>query len=280
MSSTDTTDFAQPCVEPQPPERFLDSESIARIQKTIRQVAARLQMSKLEAEDFAGVVWLKLLDNDYEVLRRHEHRSSLSTYLFAVVLNAGRDYRNANWGKWRPSAAAKRLGHLAIQLERLRHRDGYSAHEAAQLVAHEHPDTSLEELTQLQELLPRRTRRRHVGSSVLRNVGETGGVEKRPRRSLCRQRSEKVESALRDSLTELDTLDREMLAQRFGKGRRLSAIARDLGIEQPAIYRRLRRCLKALRTSLRGRGVQTEDVRELVGRTDANVVAFTRPPSS
>ncbi len=40
------------------------------------------------------------------------------------------DYQNHLWGKWHPSAEAKRLGPMAVRLERLRYRDQLSFEEA------------------------------------------------------------------------------------------------------------------------------------------------------
>lgn len=252
----------------------LDHETLQLIQKTIRSVGRRLQMSAVETEDFAGVVWLKLLDRDYRVLRRHKNRSSLATFLFAVILNAGRDYRNACWGKWRPSAAALRLGDLAVRLEQLNHRDGYSEEEAAILVSNENPGASLEDMRELQALLPQRTKRRSVGTSALVAVGTSGGVEAKLRASRYRDASSRVREALRASLLALDTVERRMVEERFSKGRKFSEIARDLGIEQSQIYRKAKSCLAKLKLALRGHGVDTQDVKDVVGRTDDALSVF------
>jgi hypothetical protein len=48
------------------------------------------------------------------------------------------DYRNRLWGKWRPSAEAKRLGPTAILIERLVARDGWAVDQVIEMVRVNH----------------------------------------------------------------------------------------------------------------------------------------------
>ena len=102
------------------------------IEQAIRAVCRRQRLLPEDAEDFAGVVRLHLIDKDFAVLRRFEGRSSLGTYLLAVITHLGQDWRNARWGKWRPSAEARRHGPVGLQLERLIRRDGFTLDEACE----------------------------------------------------------------------------------------------------------------------------------------------------
>src|SRR4029453_14108130 len=45
---------------------------------------------------------LRLVEDDYDVLRRFQARSSLPTYVTVVIQRLFLDYRNRLWGKWRP----------------------------------------------------------------------------------------------------------------------------------------------------------------------------------
>src|SRR5262245_36787654 len=103
---------------------FLQAEalflaSLPVIDDTTRQVCRRHHMSAAEAEDFRSDVRLHFIERDYEVLRRFEGRSSLATYVNVVIQRLALDFRNHHWGRWRPSADAKRIGPSAILLERL-----------------------------------------------------------------------------------------------------------------------------------------------------------------
>ena len=51
-------------------------------------------------------------------------RGSLNTYLRVVIERLVLDMRVTNWGKWRPSARARRLGAEAVLFEQLTVRDG------------------------------------------------------------------------------------------------------------------------------------------------------------
>src|ERR1051325_10087486 len=104
-------------------EQLFVSE-LTLIERVIGWVCARRGLRGAEAEDFASTVKLRLIENDYEVLGRFEGRSSLKTYVTAVINRLYIDYQNQRFGKWRPSAQDRRLGPLALRLECLLYRDG------------------------------------------------------------------------------------------------------------------------------------------------------------
>src|SRR5688572_2526377 len=104
-------------------ERLL-LDNLPLLERILAATCRRYRLSREEAEDFSSVVRLKLIADDYQVLRAYAGRSSLASYLGAVVQRAWLDHCNHLWGKWRPSAEARRLGPLGIRLDTLLHRDG------------------------------------------------------------------------------------------------------------------------------------------------------------
>src|SRR5262245_57293226 len=62
-----------------------------------------------EWEEFAAQVKCDLLDHNYDIIRKYEGRAAFSTYLTTVMNRLFYQYRVRLWGKWRPSAEAKRL---------------------------------------------------------------------------------------------------------------------------------------------------------------------------
>src|SRR5437870_13909457 len=66
------------------PETVLVSE-IATIERIINFVAARRRLRASDADEFASNVKLKLVENDYAILRKFQGRSSLRTYLTIVI---------------------------------------------------------------------------------------------------------------------------------------------------------------------------------------------------
>ena len=148
-------------------EHTLFLQHLDLIEKTIRAVCREKQLAKEEADDFAQSVHLKLLEDSGAVLRKYRGQASLPTYLRTVVLRHLLDQRNSQWGKWRPSAKAVRLGPHAERLEKLLVRDGLTLEEAVQILMTELRLTRIEIETLASELPPRVARRR-VDDELLR----------------------------------------------------------------------------------------------------------------
>src|SRR5438067_6487981 len=107
-------------------DQSLFLSSLPVIDDVTALVCRRHRLSGAEAEDFASEVRLHFIARDSDVLRRFEGRSTLRTFLSVVIHRLFLDYRNRLWGKWRPSAEARRLGPTAILAERLVSRDGWT----------------------------------------------------------------------------------------------------------------------------------------------------------
>src|SRR5262245_10581914 len=111
-----------------------------------------------DAEDFASEVRLRLLEDDYAVIRKHRGDSSITTFLTVVNRHLTPDYHIRMEGKCRPSAEARKRGETAVHLETPTHRNGLSPDEACpwldQPARRETHRKSLREMIQKQ---PRRT---------------------------------------------------------------------------------------------------------------------------
>ena len=92
-------------------------ESLDQIDRAVSWVSRRFCFTGDDSDEFRSWVHEKLIEDDYRVLREFTGRSKLATFLVAVIQNLARDYRSREWGRWRPSAAAERLGLVAVQLE-------------------------------------------------------------------------------------------------------------------------------------------------------------------
>ena len=73
--------------------------SLPVIDEVTLSVCRRHRFSGPESEDFAAEVHLHFIDQNYEVLRRFEGRSSLPTYVTIVIQRQFLDYRNRLWGQ-------------------------------------------------------------------------------------------------------------------------------------------------------------------------------------
>ncbi len=243
------------------------------IDRVVGFVCARHHLRAADADDFASHVKLKFVENDYAVLAKFEGRSSLRTFLTVVIQRLFLDYRIAAWGKWRPSAEAKRGGAVAVLLEQLLVRDGYSLDEACEMLqANHHVESTRGELGQLAARLPARTRRRFESDQALAAVP----AGDRPLDEVAAERdrraaANRIAAAMPPLLAEFAPEDRLILALRFEDGRTVAEIAGILRLDQKGLYRRLARLLAELRGGLEAAGIDAALVREIFESPDVNI---------
>jgi transposase-like protein len=170
-------------------------------------------------------------------------------------------------GKWHPSAAASRLGPLALALERMIHREGCAPDEAIARLQMANPDLDRATLTDLVARLPSR-QQRYSTISIEAVIDEVPGsshadvliVDEERRRM-----TDRVASVVRGFLERLDDNDRLMLQFYFESDMQLSQIARILGVHQKPLYRRRGYLLRDLRKELTEAGITAVEVADLIG---------------
>jgi RNA polymerase sigma factor for flagellar operon FliA len=237
-------------------------EHLALVESVIRGVARRYRIPPDEAEELAGVVRLKLVDNDYQVLRRFEGRSALNTYLTTIVTRCYLDTRTQKWGKWRPSAQARRLGPVAILLERMLTRDRWTLDEACEMLrVNHHVTESRERLQTLAAQLPDRPSRRFVTDNGLAELPASRSPELDATLNMdVLPVVDRFGAAMSAALSQLTDEDRLLLRMRFQDGLPVADIARMLGTPQKPLYRHLDRVMLLLRRELEVRGVDRTQV--------------------
>ncbi len=245
-----------------PEEILLENQPL--ISRLASRCCSRSGLTPQHAEDFQGIVNLKLCRDDYRVLREFQGRAKLSTYLTVVIQRSFQDYRNSLWGKWRPSAAAKKLGALAIRLEELTVRDGIATAQAIRMmVDNEQASATQPELEQLAEQLPCRIRRRIESDDQLEvRVDERQDTEARVANQESAALRETALRSLREALDELPAED-SLIAQLLGD-HSVAQIARLLHLEQKPLYRRREKLLTSLRERLEHRGISGRMIEELL----------------
>lgn len=235
------------------------------IERTVSTIARRNALGRSEADDFEGQVKLRMVIDDYAVLRKFQGKSRLTTFLTTVIHNLFRDYRIQQWGKWRSSAAAKRLGDVGVQLESLLYRDHFTFREAAELLRTRF-DVALTDMELAEvaaEIRPRTSRRFESDVGLVRLPAPDRG----DRRLVDRDHSAtqgRVATALANAVSALDREDRLILKLRFEEGLTLRAIAVALDFDQRRIYGRVRRVLRELRGRILAEGIRCEDVLALL----------------
>jgi len=221
-----------------------------------------------DAEDFTAFVRMKLVEDDYAVLRGFRGGSELKTYLSAVVARQFSTYRRAQRGRWRPSAAARRLGAPAMDLELLVQHDGYTLEQAGEKLRTAGRTTlSDAELARLLEKLPHRGPLRPVEVEPTRLLDATPGVSQADERVVAAEaeaRHGQMMGALARAMGQLDREDQLIVRMHFADGYTLADVARTLRLKQKPLYRRVERLRVRLRALLEAAGLRSGDVRGLL----------------
>lgn len=238
------------------------------IDRVLASVCRRNGFPPDESEEFASWAKLRLVDDDFAVFRKFQGRSSLSTYLTTVIANLFRDYRIHLWGKWRPSAEAKRIGTAAVQLETLISRDGRTVAEAiAHLRTSLRVEQSAADLERLAAQLPSRSKRRFEGEEALAELPAADSTDSGIREAELRATQARAEAALAKALRSLPARERLVLKLRFADSLPIVDIAAMLGEPARPLYTKIERALIAIRRSLESDGLQAARVTDLVGWT-------------
>jgi RNA polymerase sigma factor (sigma-70 family) len=236
------------------------------IEAVVAHVSRRHHLTATETQEFGSEVTLRLIQRDYEVLRRFQGRSSLRTYLTVVVNRLFLDYRIRLWGKWRPSAEAKRLGPVAMSLERLITRDGWSFEQAVEVLRTSHSvEESRDDLYAIYVRLSPSVPNRHFVTED--SAQDVPSPESAPDEILIRAEREfagnRVRLALDRARQRLTSEERVILNMRFDDGFPVSEIAAALRLDQKRLYRRIDGILQRLRAGLVADGISPEDVTAL-----------------
>lgn len=247
-----------------PAQLFLSN--LSSIEATASYLCRKHGLSREETQDFISSLKVKLIEDDYAILRKYRESGSFRTYLKVVTQNFFNDSLSHIWGKWRPSAEARRLGPIAIELEKLRTRDGLTFDEAFEILKTRHEESlSREELAHLQARLPHRLPpRRMEGEEQLTSIPlQKPTPDQRLLEKETQDQQRRVFAALQSALNELPPEDGALIRM-YASGFGVSRIARSLRMDQKVIYRRIERLLKELRLRLEMQGFLAKQISEVL----------------
>jgi DNA-directed RNA polymerase specialized sigma24 family protein len=223
------------------------------LDSVIASVVRVNRLNRDDRQDFSQSVHLHLAERKYDVFARFAGRSSLRRFLYVVVTRLLLDWRNATMGKWRASAAARRLGPWAIELERLVYRDGHPPFEAIARLAACSAAPPPPSLSALLAELPVRSRRVEALLTDVPDSRVEDYVEVEDRRRRHRQASLTVARALR----ELPACDRRLIALRYAGEARIRDLASAHRVDAKVLYRQVERAIRSLRVRTIGAHVCT-----------------------
>ena len=241
----------------------------AAIERLARRSARRGGFRGADIDDFVSVVFEHLIEDDYAVVRKHRGTSSFVAYAAVVVENLLRDERDRRWGRFRPSAAACRLGADAVRLEQLVVRDGLELSTAIEMMRRNEGCTeSPEALHEMVAAFPPRLGRAtvgEVGEGALERHGDDGGVETRVADDERLGVLQQVQATLDQAFAGLGTECVLLLKMHLADGFSIARIARIMGRDQRGLYSHKDRCLASMRGTFEARGLTWEQVREILG---------------
>lgn len=250
--------------------RFL--EVLPTIDETLRFIGRRNRLPEAELEEFASEVKLAFVEDDYAVLARFEGRSSLKTYLVTVVQRMYLDRQRRLWGKWRPSAEARRLGPVALAMEQMIYRHGMTASEAAEaLRTHHLANETQDELLNLAARLPSREPRARAQANGVDSASTLAETLAAPLVSPLNnlesnQTAARCQRALEESMSALPPEDRVVLRLRFEDSLSVADISRALSLDQKKLYKRMETMLASLRQHIEQNGLGWAEVAGLIER--------------
>ena len=234
------------------------------IEKVAAMVCRKHGVHGADAEDFASLARMKIVEGDYAVLRKFRGDCEIKTYLTTVIVQRFHEWTRERYGRWRPSAAAERMGPPAPELEALVYRDGCPLSEAAErLRSAGRTAASDAELARMLAALPARMPLRpgDAGDGPLSVHPAAERADERVRGAEAQARRGSLVAALDRALAALEEEDALIVQLRFAEGRSVADIARGLGVDQRMLYRRVERLRDRLRASMESMGVSREDVR-------------------
>lgn len=261
-----------------PEETYL--QHLRMIERIAAFVAHRHHLGPSEAEEFVQEARVRLIEDDYAVFRKFEGRSSISTYLTTVIGRLFNQWRVEQWGKWRPSAEAKRLGPKAITVEKLLTRDGFTWPEVQRMLTTGKMPFTLPELQAIYARLPNRTPRpvevpeEQVPDIVAVESDAYTRLEADDRHKTLHEAMRKADAYIEKTL---DAEDRTILKMRFWDARTIPEIASVLSLDPKKLYKRLDRLFGVLRIELVNAGVQQSDIAALLRDGDEDLHLHVDP---
>jgi RNA polymerase sigma factor for flagellar operon FliA len=255
---------------------FLDNLSL--VDRATAFVCRKYGLIGAEAEDFASVVRIKLIEDEYAVLRKFEKKCALSTYLTIVIQRHYVDQKIHEWGKWRPSMRARQAGDAAVLLERLISRDGLGLAEASAIVRQKYGELDSRAIETLASSIVMRRAQRAAEVEWTEEMPEPAAGVSAEDDLLMSERdaaARRMNSILSRELARFPAEDRLIIKLRFIDAMKVSAMAKLLQADQKQLYRRIERLVAALKEALLAAGVAMSDIGDmLINGADALSIDF------
>ena len=238
---------------------------LAAIKSAIAYACRRAAFRGADAEDFGSYVMVKLIENDYAVVRKFEGRCTFAAYASVVVQRLLLDYRIHLWGKWHASAEAKRLGEVGMAVESMLVRDGLTLAEAVPALQRRWPELKQEDVESILTRLPSRTvRPRTVALEDAGDVAHATGADEAVFETRRQDVAGKIAAVVREAIASYGEEERLIFRMRFESAMSIADISRLLATPQKPLYRKVQHLLMDLRARLCAAGVDAADAEDVL----------------
>ena len=249
----------------------LYSDHAETIESVLAYIRRAHRLSADDGDEFTSWARLRLLEDECAILRKFQGLSSFRTFLVTVVQRLFLDWRIKEWGKWRPTADARRLGPVAIELERLVGRDGVDYEQAVETLVSKGVALTSEECDRIWGELPRRGARRRTGEDALDALAAPAAASDPIEAEAAIDSAHRAKIALAHALPRLGPQEQLIIRLRYQDGFTVARIAQLLGEEQKPLYRRINQILARLRDALTQAGITADEVRALLGNPEVEL---------
>lgn len=255
----------------------VDTSLWPTVRALVARAATRRRVPPQDHDDIASGVWMRLTQDNARAFRQFRGDGPVRAYLAVIVEREILDWQSANWGRWRPTREAKRLGPAAVSFERLVHRDRLSASDARATLAAQNLCPPALTCDRLSSRRPQALRRRVPLTDVEPRSANDPWTSFREasRRGAGRRLGRQLLQVLRS----LPAADQVALRLRYEQGLKVNQIAGVLAVDVKKMYRRLAAIHADLKRGLMDLGVSPDEAADLVGGATACVPRILRSSS-
>ena len=251
------------------------------VEKAISGVCSEFQIAEEDAKDFASQMWEKFFKDDCRLLKAAEDKGA--AYIKTMVRNTAIDQHRKEKGQWRPSTKAKKLGDIAVRLEKYLYHQYIPFQEAISLLRTEckaegalMPSVETLEAWSIKLYRMPKSRReisidsekgnvinlsfhsRENGRNPLKNPEEESMLEN------TRKVHQTCQSIIQNFSSRLSKNQKLMIKLHFEHGYSMSKIADMLSMSQPQVNYQVKSILKNLKKELLKSGINENDIIDII----------------
>jgi len=247
------------------------SEHSETVEAVLAHIRRRHLLSPDAGDEFSSWARLRLIENDYAILRKFRGDSSIRTFLTTVLLRLFLDKRNLDWGRWRPTALARRLGPVAIELERCVLRDGRPYDEAVEFLISTQAGVTRAECDDTWAQLKRLPVRKMTTTEVLVEVPVPDNPHARIDFTGAGDRATRIGDALRGAIRQLADQDQIILRLNYLQKFTAKEIGNALDLEAKPLYRRIEQIQAKLGGFLQSAGLTKDETLGIFDNPDIDL---------